>query len=81
MAVCDQFSRSDEQPRQRILRQLVEPAPGSQKRFGDDVLNVVPWGPPRDVTGELLYVILVERSEPLLSVGVQLSPPSLDFDS
>lgn len=76
MAVRDQFSGCDEEPREGISREIIEAAPRGQERVGNDVLNLAGCRAPRDVAGELLYVIGIELSEPIFSAGLQVKLPS-----
>jgi hypothetical protein len=41
------LARGVEQPRERVCGQLIEAAPGGEKRVGDDVVDRVGRGPPR----------------------------------
>jgi hypothetical protein len=64
-----------EEPRHGVLGHSVQLPPGGQKRFGQNIMNVIDRNPPRRVTRDSARMQLIERSEAGLRAGSQ-SPSS-----
>ena len=60
-------ARDPVQPRQRVVRNIVEPAPGHQKRLGHHVLREIAWGATERIAADCAVVLTKQLLEPVLA--------------